>query len=133
MTLVLTISKPEVRKSAIPAYQVSGLIMLVPYGVLALLPSSSEISAFSYAFERAGLEWMSYIVSFCACMGIVSNVGIVLYGGSRILVAVCRERLLPPALGEGTAGPGRQSLNPSTLNNPSVSFFTLVELSLYQC
>lgn len=74
--------------------------MMVPYGVLAALPAADEISAFSYAFKRVGLSWMSYIVSFCACMGIVGNVGIVLYGASRVLVAVCRERLLPPGLGE---------------------------------
>ena len=79
--------------------------MLVPYGVLASQSEMSDISSFAYAFNRAGLNWMSYVVSFCACMGIVSNVGIVIYGGSRILVAVCRERLLPPKLGEAP-GPG---------------------------
>lgn len=88
--------------------------MLVPYGVLASLTAAEEISAFSYAFKRAGLSWMSYIVSFCACMGIVSNVGIVLFGASRVLVAVCRERLLPPRLGEAP-GLGSTPLGPDPL------------------
>ena len=79
--------------------QVSGLVMLVPYGVLQAQVENTSISAFAYAFQRAGLKWASYIVSLCACTGIVTNVGINLYAASRILVAICRERLLPPAVG----------------------------------
>jgi len=55
---------------------VSGLVMLVPYGVLVERPENTSVSGFSYAFQYAGLEWASYVVSACASIGIITNVGI---------------------------------------------------------
>ena len=56
--------------------QVSGLVMLIPYGILADQSSNTSVSSFAYAFQRAGLHWAAYIVSACASLGIITNVGI---------------------------------------------------------
>ena len=50
--------------------------MLIPYGVLADQSSNTSVSSFAYAFQHAGLHWAAYVVSACASLGIITNVGI---------------------------------------------------------
>ncbi len=56
--------------------QVSGLVMLVPYGILADQSENTNVSGFAFGFQYAGLNWASYVVSACASIGIITNVGI---------------------------------------------------------
>ena len=50
--------------------------MLIPYGILADESENTSVSSFAFAFQRAGLDWAAYIVSACASLGIITNVGI---------------------------------------------------------
>ena len=50
--------------------------MLIPYGVLAEQSENTSVSAFAFAFQRNGMKWAAYVVSACASLGIITNVGI---------------------------------------------------------
>jgi APA family basic amino acid/polyamine antiporter len=73
------------------------LVSLVMTGITDFRELNVE-APMAKALDDAGLAWAANIVSFGAICGITSVIMILLLGQSRILFAMSRDHLLPPAL-----------------------------------
>src|SRR4051794_22135665 len=60
----------------------------------------STAAPLASAFESVGLSFLSSVISVGALAGLTSVVLILMLGQSRVLFAMSRDRLLPPALGK---------------------------------
>lgn len=87
--------------TAIYMLMAAALVMLVPVEALIAQEDTefAALSSFAFGFAYHGMHWATYIVSLGACVGILTSTGIGTYGFARVITALSRERMIPPALG----------------------------------